>query len=62
MVLTTHDPGHAFQIGTAALLIAPGRRAVFGRITGVLTEASLAAAYGRAVQLHTVGDRTVCLT
>ncbi len=62
VLLTTHDPGHAFRIGTAALLLQRDLSATFGPTRAVLTAASLSVAYGRRVTLAEVDGQTVCLT
>ena len=62
IVLTTHDPGHAFRIGTTALLLQRDLSAMVGPTRAVLTQASLSTAYGRRVTLAEVDGQTVCLT
>ncbi len=61
VLMTTHDPGHAFRIGGSALLLRRDLSAVFGPTRTVLTEASLSTAYGRRVTLADVAGRTICL-
>ena len=46
MIMTTHDPNHAFLFPGRALLMHPGGAVVVGAATEVITEASLSAAYG----------------
>ena len=62
ILMTTHDPAHAFRIGTTALLLQRNLSAMFGPTRAVLTEASLSAAYGRRITLTEVNGQTVCLT
>ncbi|MGI4801498.1 MAG: ABC transporter ATP-binding protein [Janthinobacterium lividum] len=62
ILMTTHDPAHAFRIGTTALLLQRDFSATFSPTRAVLTEATLSAAYGRRVTLAEVGGQTVCLT
>ncbi|MGI4801807.1 MAG: ABC transporter ATP-binding protein [Janthinobacterium lividum] len=61
ILMTTHDPAHAFRIGHMALLLRKDLSATFGTTGDVLTEASLSAAYGRQVGLATVNGQIVCL-
>lgn len=62
ILMTTHDPSHAFRIGSTALLLQNDLSASFGPTRTVLTEANLTAAFGRRVSLATLDGQTVCLT
>jgi len=62
ILITTHDPGHAFRIGASALLLQKDLSAAFGPTRTVLTAASLSAAYGRRITLAELDGQTICLT
>jgi iron complex transport system ATP-binding protein len=46
MIMTTHDPNHAFLFPGRTLLMHPGGAVVVGPASEVITEAALSAAYG----------------
>jgi len=62
VVLTTHDPGHAFRVADTVLLMSRDLSVSSGNPALVLTEASLSAAYGRSIRLFMAEGQTVCMT
>ncbi len=60
VVMTTHDPDHAFLVADQVLVLGRDRPPLFGPVRTVLTEAVLGATYGRAVRIGTVEGRTLC--
>jgi iron complex transport system ATP-binding protein len=60
VVMTTHDPDHAFLIADQVLVLSHHDAAAVGSAVDVLTEARLSATYGRAVRLHAVDGRPMC--
>ena len=62
VILSTHDPDHAFAIGTAVALMHDGRIQATGSPVAALTEQTLSSVYGVNVQLESLPDgRTVCV-
>lgn len=62
VVLSTHDPDHAFAIGTRVALLHDGRIKTDGPPREVLTSAALCKVYGVDVRIEQFADgRTVCL-
>lgn len=66
VLLSTHDPDHAFQCGDLAALLNDGALYRFGTPAEVVTEATLGAVYGVDVEVHRVAEegaptRHVCL-
>jgi iron complex transport system ATP-binding protein len=59
VLMTTHDPDHAFLVSDQVLVLAKGGAHCSGTV-GVLTEARLSATYGRSIRIATVAGRTVC--
>ena len=51
VVMTSHNPDHAFLVATRAVLITGDRRILSGPVDEVLTEENLQAAYGTRVQV-----------
>lgn len=51
VIMTTHDPDHAFRCEGTALLLRKERQAVFGLAQDVLTERALEEAYGVDVRI-----------
>lgn len=62
IVLTTHDPDHAYRVGTSVLLMSHGAPARHGAVADVLTADNLSAAYRRPVALLHANGRTLCVT
>ena len=60
VIMTSHDPNHAFLIADRTLAMAPGQPAVDGATKQLLTEARLSAIYGRAVRIVEQDGRTIC--
>ena len=62
VILSTHDPDHAFAVGTYAALIHDGRIRTSGMPDNALTVLALSAAYGVDVRIEGLsGGRTICL-
>ena len=57
VVVTTHDPNHAFVLGDRAVLMKAGAPVVAGRVTEIVNAASLKAAYGIDIGIHQVPRR-----
>lgn len=57
VVVTTHDPNHAFVLGGRALMMKAGVPAVLGPVEEVVDAATLHATYGIDVRLHEVPRR-----
>lgn len=51
VIMTTHNPDHAFLCGTGAVLITPGGDILTGSVDDIVTEENLARAYGITVHL-----------
>ena len=51
VVMTSHNPDHAFLVATRAVLITGDRRIISGPVDEVLTESNLRAAYGTQVRV-----------
>ena len=62
VVVTTHDPHHAFQVSTAVLLMPPGDPVELGPPNVVLTQESLSRTYARPVRVRDVDERRMCIT
>lgn len=61
VVLSTHDPDHAFSVGTRVVLLSGGRLIASGRPEDVLTSERLATVYGVNVSIERLsGGQTVC--
>jgi iron complex transport system ATP-binding protein len=60
VIMTTHDPDHAFQIADQALVLSRGAEPCVGPIRDVLTEARLSSTYGRPIRIREVEDRILC--
>jgi iron complex transport system ATP-binding protein len=62
IILSTHDPDHAFAIGDRVILIHRGRAIASGAPEVVLTERQLEDVYGVPVMLETLSDgRVTCV-
>lgn len=62
IVLSTHEPDHAFACATTVAVLAGGRIVAQGRPGEVLTAARLADVYGVPVRVERLsGGRTVCV-
>ncbi len=62
VILSTHDPDHAFAVGTQVALLHGGRIQTAGSPAQVLSAQALSTAYGVNVQVDTLKDgRTVCV-
>jgi iron complex transport system ATP-binding protein len=57
LVMTTHDPNHAFLFPGRALLMHPGGSVVVGPPSEVITDAALSAAYGIDISVLSVPGR-----
>lgn len=61
IVLSTHDPDHAFAVGTRVALMCQGRIVALGQPKDVLTAERLQEVYGVEVSVECLPDgRTVC--
>src|SRR5262249_27667754 len=61
VLLSTHDPDHAFSIGHRVALLHEGRLVAHGRPDQVLTPERLRAVYGVAVTVERLSlGQTVC--
>jgi iron complex transport system ATP-binding protein len=61
VLLSTHDPDHAFSIGHRVALLDAGRLVAHGRPEEVLTPQSLRAVYGVSVAVERLSQgQTVC--
>lgn len=60
VLLSTHEPDHAFLCADRVALLRPGRPLEVGAPAAVLSEAALAGTYGVAVTVASVGSRRVC--
>ena len=58
MIMTTHDPNHAFLFPGRALLMSPGASPVAGPAEEIVTGAALSTAYGIPIEVLTVQRRT----
>ena len=62
VILSTHDPDHAFAVGTAVALLHEGRVRAEGPPRAALTAEALSAVYGVAVRVEDIADGgTVCV-
>lgn len=62
IVLSTHDPDHAFAVGDRVALLQDGRIRGLGAPPEVLTDAALSAVYGVPVSVETLASgRRVCV-
>ena len=62
VILSTHDPDHAFAVGTDVALLHDGRVRATGTPDTALTGDTLSAAYQIDVRVERLADgRTVCL-
>ena len=62
VVMTSHNPDHAFTVADRAVLITRQRQVLSGPVEEVLTEASLQAAYGTRVRVVPVDGGTPART
>jgi iron complex transport system ATP-binding protein len=60
VIMTSHDPDHAFLIADRTLAMAPTLPAIDGATRELLTEARLSAIYGRAVRIVEHDGQTIC--
>jgi iron complex transport system ATP-binding protein len=60
IVMTTHDPDHAFLIADLVLVLSRDGTSCVGPVKEVLSEARLSATYGRAIRIWEAGGRTLC--
>ena len=60
VLMTTHDPDHAFLVADQVLVLARDVTHRLGPVQTVLTEACLSATYGRDICIVTVAGRTLC--
>ncbi|HEX4151738.1 MAG TPA: ABC transporter ATP-binding protein [Steroidobacteraceae bacterium] len=58
MLMTTHDPNHAFLFQGRALLMFPGKPPAVGPAADIITGAALSAAYGIPIEVFSVPRRT----
>lgn len=58
MIMTTHDPNHAFLFPGRALLMSPGVSPAAGPAEEIVTSAALSAAYGIPIDVLTVPRST----
>ena len=62
VILSTHDPDHAFAVGTDVALLHEGRVRATGPPAAALTEEVLSAVYEVDVRVERLADgRTVCV-
>ena len=62
VILSTHDPDHAFAVGTAVALLHEGRVRAKGEPAQALTPEALSAVYGVEVRVEGLADgSTVCV-
>lgn len=62
VILSTHDPDHAFAVGTDAALLHEGRVRATGAPSAALTAEALSSVYGVDVRVEGLADgRTVCV-
>ena len=62
VILSTHDPDHAFAVGTGVALLHEGRVRATGPPRDALTGDALSAVYGVDVKVEALADgRTVCV-
>lgn len=62
VILSTHDPDHAFAVGTQVALLHDGQIQTCGSPAEVLTSRTLGAVYGVDVRVDTLVDgRTICV-
>ena len=62
VILSTHDPDHAFAVGTEVALLHQGRVRARGTPAHALTAEALSAVYGVGVRVEQLADgRTVCV-
>jgi iron complex transport system ATP-binding protein len=60
VVMTSHNPDHAFLIADQTLAMSGGRTGTIGPTRELLTEALLTSLYGRPVRIIVEGGRTLC--
>jgi iron complex transport system ATP-binding protein len=60
VVMTSHDPDHAFFIAEQTLLLTRNAPPLVGMTRAILTEAHLSATYGHPVRMITHDGRTLC--
>jgi iron complex transport system ATP-binding protein len=60
IVMTTHDPDHAFLIADLVLVLSRDGTSCVGPVKEVLSEARLSATYGRAIRIWEAGGRMLC--
>jgi ABC-type cobalamin/Fe3+-siderophores transport system ATPase subunit len=54
MIMTTHDPNHAFLFPGRTVLMSPGASLETGPAAEIITSASLSAAYGIPIEVLSV--------
>lgn len=57
MVMTTHDPNHAFLLPGRVAMMQPGGAIIVGRASELITEAALSATYGIGISVLSVPAR-----
>lgn len=62
VIMTSHDPSHAFLAADQTLILVPGQPAWVGPTDSIVTEARLSAAYGSSVRIVRVEGRTLCFS
>lgn len=60
VVVTTHDPHHAFVLGGQVALLKTGTPPIIGLVEEVVTESALSATYGIDIRLHATAGGTFC--
>ena len=60
VLMTTHDPDHAFLVADTVLVMALDGTHATGPVAEILTEARLGATYGRPVRIWNAEGRVVC--
>lgn len=62
IIMSTHDPDHAFACGTRALAMKDGKTVAAGPVADTLTGKTLSAIYGVDIEVATMsGGRRVCV-
>ncbi|TQV77827.1 ABC transporter ATP-binding protein [Denitrobaculum tricleocarpae] len=61
IVMSTHDPDHAFACGTRALAMKDGRTLANGPVAETLTGEVLSSLYDVPVEILLAGERRICL-
>lgn len=58
MVMTTHDPNHAFLLPGRVLLMQPGGAILTGLASDIITDRTLSATYGIDITVYPIARRT----